>query len=197
DVAARAASSLMLIHGYHHNDRERGRLWERSAAALLLRAPERPRTTAGFYNNRAIVRTREGRHAEAEADYRRALEIYAEGDAGESDLQIARVLGNMSRVEFMRGDLTAAAADLERSLELRQRRGGKEHPEVAITMSNLAIVLTELGDLEPAATLLRRALVIEETLHGPRHVKLAPTLDNLAKVLARQGRWDDAGQLSQ
>ncbi|MCY0994237.1 serine/threonine-protein kinase [Nannocystis sp. ILAH1] len=196
EVAAEAASALLVVDGYHRHDPGRAALWERSAAALLLRAPDRPRIAAAFYNNRAVVRAAEGRHDEAAADYRRALAIY-EAEEVSDNPKVALVLGNMSRVEFLRGDLAAAAEHLEGSLAIREARFGKDHPEVAIGRSNLAIVLTEVGELERAAGLLRRALATEETLYGPRHVKLAPTLDNLAKTLARQAQWADAGQLSQ
>jgi tetratricopeptide (TPR) repeat protein len=196
ELAAEAAIALLIVDGYHRNDGARAGLWERSAAALLQRVGGRPRLAAAFHNNRAVVHAAAGRHDEAAEDYRRALEIY-EAEAIEDNPKVALVLGNMSRVEFMRGELAAAASQLERSLQIREAKLGKDHPEVAITSSNLAIVLTEVGDLGRAAQLLRRALAIEEALYGPRHVKLAPTLDNLAKTLARQGRWDDAGQLAQ
>ncbi|MDC0723227.1 serine/threonine-protein kinase [Nannocystis bainbridge] len=196
EVAAEAASALLIVDGYHRNDRVRAALWERSAAALLLRLSDRPRIAAAFHNNRAVVRAAEGRNDEAAADYRRALAIYEAEDVADNP-KVALVLGNMSRVEFLRGDLAAAAEHLERSLAIREARFGKDHPEVAIGRSNLAMVLTEVGDLAQATTLLRRALATEETLYGPRHVKLAPTLDNLAKSLARQAQWVDAGQLSQ
>ncbi|MBZ5711422.1 serine/threonine-protein kinase [Nannocystis pusilla] len=196
DTAAESAGALLIVDGYHRNDRVRAALWERSAAALLQRVRDRPRIAAAFYNNRAIVRAAEGRQDEAAEDYGRALAIYEAEDIADNP-KVALVLGNMSRVEFMRGDLGAAIRHLERSLAIREAKLGKDHPEVAIARSNLALVLTEVGELERAAGLLRRALAVEETLYGPRHVKLAPTLDNLAKTLARQGQWDDAGQLSQ
>ena len=195
ETAAEAASSLLVVAGYYLDDRERGRVWERQAEALLRRAPGNPRVEGSFYNNRAVVRANRGDYDGAAEDYRKAYQIYSASEEP-AGVRIAVVLGNMSRVEFSRGNLAEAALRLEQSLAIRQREWGDGHPEVAITMSNLALVLTETGDLARAVELLRRALVIEETLHGPRHPKLVPTLDNLARALARAGRFDEALQLA-
>jgi tetratricopeptide (TPR) repeat protein/predicted Ser/Thr protein kinase len=193
-TAAEAAGALLLVTGHHLADRAVGRIWERSAAALLRRVPD-PRVAAAFYNNRGIVYVDAGDYAAADVEYGRALEIYR-AEKKEHNPKVALVLGNMSRVAYMRGDLATAAQRLEESLATRERAFGDGHPESAITMSNLALVLSELGELARAEELLRQALVIEETIYGPRHPKLAPTLDNLAKTLARQGRFDEALQLS-
>ena len=194
-TAAEAAASLLSVTGAYLGDREKARMWERSAAAMQRRVPDNHRIAGTYYNNRAVVRARAGDQDGAERDYQRALAAYR-SEGVENNPRVALVLGNMSRVAFTRGDLAAAAEYLEQSLAIRQRALGDDHPEVAITMSNLALVLIDRGDVERATALLRRALVIEERLYGARHAKLAPTLDNLARASARGGRFEEALQLS-
>ena len=75
----------------------------------------------------------------------------------------------------------------ERSLSIRQKTFGPNHPAVAESLNNLAISYQERGDLAKALQLYSRSLAIYEAVFGPDHPNVADTLGNLAEVYRAQG----------
>ena len=53
-----------------------------------------------------------------------------------------------------------------RSLAIRERALGPDHPDVGTTLNNLAVLLHSQGRYEDAETLFKRALGIRERLGG-------------------------------
>ena len=77
-----------------------------------------------------------------------------------------------------------------KSLELKEKALGPEHPDVAISLHNLAEAQALRGELAAAEASLRRALAIDEK-HGEFRAA-AVQLDSLAHLLWRQERPDEA-----
>ena len=84
---------------------------------------------------------------------------------------------------------------LVKSLEIRQRVQGKEHPDIAQSLNNLAELLSARGDYAAAQPLYERALAIRKKVLGPEHLNTATSLDYLAGLLVKQGDYAAARPL--
>ena len=110
----------------------------------------------------------QGRGAEAEKHYRRALgeleEVF-----GPDHLEVAGCLNNMGVCMRDLGRQIEAQHMHRRALRIRQALLGREHPDVAMSLNNLASCLYDLGDLQEAQPMLRRALDIAVKTLGEDH----------------------------
>ena len=84
---------------------------------------------------------------------------------------------------------------LEKSLELRRRVFGEEHPEVAESQEALGVLAQILGDLDRAEALHRQALATRRKLLGPDDPAVAMTLNSLASDLHAKAKYDEAEPL--
>jgi tetratricopeptide (TPR) repeat protein len=82
-----------------------------------------------------------------------------------------------------------------RSLEIREKALGPEHPDTAMSLNNLASIYEEQGQFKDAEPLSKRALAIREKALGPEHPDTAASLNNLASIYQEQGRFKDAEPL--
>ena len=80
----------------------------------------------------------------------------------------------------------AAKVFLSRSLEMRQRVLGPDHPDCAQSLNNLAALHTERREYEAAEELYERALDIRKRALAPDHPSLAYTLKHLAMLYKRR-----------
>src|SRR5580658_7272973 len=93
------------------------------------------------------------------------------------------------------GNLAEAEAYLRRSLALRQKILGPEHPAVPQSMNHLANVLFEQERYAEAESLYRESLRMRKKTLGPEHRDVASSLSNLANLLTNTGRPAKAERL--
>jgi arylsulfatase A-like enzyme/Flp pilus assembly protein TadD len=113
-------SVMLVLAGYLQ---EMGAL-ERSAGlvhAIIAAHPD----YADAYNSLGVVYSRQGRHADARAAYRKVLELAPTS---------AKAYENLGADEFTAGELSAAAADLTRALSLDPRLAGAHNALAAVYM---------------------------------------------------------------
>jgi CHAT domain-containing protein/tetratricopeptide (TPR) repeat protein len=67
----------------------------------------------------------------------------------------------------------------ERTLAIRERLLGPEHPEVAKSLDNFVRLLEKMLDWAGVKPLLERALVLAEKAYGPNHIEVAKILHDL------------------
>jgi len=82
----------------------------------------------------------------------------------------------------------------ERSLTIREKFFGPEHPHVSVSLNNLGNILKIQGDYGRARSHLERALAIRETVLGSEHPDVAASLNNLGVLLSDQGDYLGAEQ---
>lgn len=106
----------------------------------------------------------------------------------------ARVLEEIGRVYFQRGEFHPAETTFQRVLEIRRRVLGADDPAVANTISLLGDVARRLSQFDRAETLYRQALT---TLRRPGvpPPDLAHAIVGLGSVETYRGRLDQALQL--
>jgi serine/threonine-protein kinase len=84
---------------------------------------------------------------------------------------------------------------IERSLTLRRRIYGAEHPDVAESLDALGILAQVRGDLDRAEALHRQALAMREKLLGPDDPAVADTLNSLGTDLCAKAQYAAAEPL--
>jgi arylsulfatase A-like enzyme/Tfp pilus assembly protein PilF len=155
-------SVMLVLGGYLH---ELGAL-DRSAALLEAVVAAHP-DYAEAYNSLGVVYSRQNRHAEARAAFRRVLEL---------DPTSAKTYENLGVDELGAGDLPAAAADLSRALSLDPRLAGAHNALAAVYM--------------------RQGRTVDAIAEWKMAVQLDPrpfdALYNLGTVLYKAGRRDEA-----
>jgi tetratricopeptide (TPR) repeat protein len=144
-------------------------------------------------NSLAVLFKYNGRFDEAAALYARALR--AAEAAGAADESLATLLHNIGGLEHARGNYAAGEAPARRSVELRERALGPDHPLVAADLAALAAIVDGLGRHGEAERMYVRVLSIFERTYGPDHYEIAINLNNLAGVRHAQGRVVDAEAL--
>jgi tetratricopeptide (TPR) repeat protein len=82
-----------------------------------------------------------------------------------------------------------------RSLEIREKALGPEHPNLATSLNNLAVLYRAQGKYAEAEPLYKRSLAIMEKALGPDHPNVALILNNLAVLYRAQGKDVQAGPL--
>jgi tetratricopeptide (TPR) repeat protein len=93
-------------------------------------------------HNLAVLNDRLGKQADAERDYRRALDIL-----GPEGAEAAAIRSNLGSLCAMQGRLQEAEELLRQSIETRRRAFGDSHPDLAVTRRKLAAVFARQGRL--------------------------------------------------
>ena len=144
-------------------------------------------------NNLAALYQRQGRYAEAEPLFKRALANAERRGPGHPD--VGRQLNNLATL-YEKQDRHADAEPLfRRALAIYQKAAGPEHPAVATLLSNLGEVLKVEGRYDEAEPLIKRSLAIHEKAQGHDHQDTARSLNNQADLYQREHRYADAEPL--
>jgi tetratricopeptide (TPR) repeat protein len=131
--------------------------------------------------------------AESRIDYRNAEEYYAKAVQLQPDNPLyLNALGNLQRTL---GNYQEAQQHLEKSLHIREKSLGPDHPDVANSLNNLAELYRKQGKFDKANPLFQRALKIREKTLGPDHPSVANSLNNLAELYRNQGKYEKAEPL--
>jgi tetratricopeptide (TPR) repeat protein len=93
---------------------------------------------------------------------------------------------------FEKGRYADAEPLYRRSLAIREKVLGPDHPDITYPLNNLALLYKKQGRYADAEPLYKRALVIFEKALGPEHPNVATSLNNLAALYDSEGRYADA-----
>ncbi len=147
-------------------------------------------------NKQAFELYQQGRYAEAEPLYQRALQIY-EQSLGDTHPDVATTLNNLALLYHDQGNYAEAEPLYQRALQIYEKSLGNAHPDVATTLNNLAMLYQSQGNYAEAEPLYQRALQISEQSLGDTHPDVATTLNNLAELYRVQGNYAEAFPLYQ
>jgi tetratricopeptide (TPR) repeat protein len=100
-------------------------------------------------------------------------------------------------LQHQRGQYAEAEPLYQRSLAIREKALGPDHPDVATSLNNLALNYRRQGKNAEAAPLYQRSLAIREKALGPHHPDVALSLKNLAALYHSQGKYAEAEPLLQ
>lgn len=133
----------------------------------------------------------EGRMEEAAANFRAALDIYADSLPPESEL-IIYGSANLSTALGELGDLEGSLEMNARALEGMKLLNGPDHVDVATVSGNHALKLQQADRIDEAEPFLLDALRIFRLAYGEESDRTARALNNLGAYYRRVGRLDEA-----
>ncbi|MGH7599722.1 MAG: tetratricopeptide repeat protein, partial [bacterium] len=118
-------------------------------------------------------------------------------EATDRDRQIVEAdsLHNLARLYRIQSKYAEAEPLFQRSLEMREKILGPNHPDVAQNLNNLAVLYMSQGKYAEAEPLHRRSLEIREKTLGPNHTDVAVSLNNLAMLYHYQGKYAEVEPL--
>jgi CHAT domain-containing protein/Tfp pilus assembly protein PilF len=109
---------------------------------------------------------------------------------------VATSLNNLALRLRDQGKYAAADPLYRRSLAIKEKALGPDHPDVATSLNNLANLLSDQGKYAAAEPLYHRSLALTEKALGSDHPDVATSLNNLALLLIDQGKYVAAEPLS-
>ena len=145
-------------------------------------------------NNLAALYSDQGRYAEAEPLYKRALAI-CEKALGPDHPDVGSSLNNLAALYRDQGRYAEAEPLFKRSLAIREKALGPDHPDVATSLNNLAALYELQGRYADAEPLYKRSLGIYEKALGPDHPNTAMVAGHLGSFFKSEGRIDEAEPL--
>ncbi len=104
------------------------------------------------------------------------------GCAESPELREVESFDKLGGVRYAQGKYAEAEPLYKRSLAIREKALGPEHPDVGQGLNNLAELYRTQGKYAEAAPLHKRALAIREKALGPEHPDVGQSLNNLAVV---------------
>jgi CHAT domain-containing protein len=150
-------------------------------------------SVANPLNELARLYDNQGRYADAELLYRRALQIW---EKDKNDRSVATALNNLAVLYEHQARYSDAETMHLRSLAIKEKLLGSDHPDLAISLNNLASLYQSQGRYTDAEHLYQRSVAILEALSRD-DPDFATTLNNLAELYQKQGRYKDAEPLIQ
>ena len=142
-------------------------------------------------NNLALLYFDQGRTAEAELLFKRALSI-VEKVFGPDHVFVGQSLGNLALVYVGHGRYVDAEPLMRRALSIIEKTHGPNHPRLGYGLNNLVGLYREQSRYVEAEHLFKRAHTIFEKALGTGHVLVGCSLSNLAAVYRDLGRDADA-----
>jgi len=165
-----------------------------AAEALFGKALEQGKAQAAASNEKAAQAAYQlGQLAYERIDYAKAYAYYQEAAKLEPDNPT--YLNMAGELAWKIGRYAQAQPFLEKSLAIREKALGAEHPDVAASLNNLAALYDTQGQYGKAEPLYQRALTIVEKALGPEHPHVAASLNNLAALYDAQGQYGKAEPL--
>ena len=146
-------------------------------------------------NTRGMAGYQRGQFTEAEDLYLSALERAK--SFGTDSIFFAGNLYSLATLYHAQGKYREAEPLYRRSLALKEKALGLEHPDVATSLNNLALLHISQSKYGEAEPLYQRSLAILEKTLGPEHPHMAISLNNLALLYRVQGRHGEAEPLYQ
>ncbi len=134
----------------------------------------------------ARVYSGKGDHARAESLYVRALQMAERLDP--ESREVAQIANSLGLLHLAQGDDDAIIEGLlQRSLRIREKLFGPDHPEVAESLASLGGFALENDNFAAAHSRFERALRIFERAYGPDSPSAAAVVNNLAGVCMKLG----------
>lgn len=116
---------------------------------------------------------------------------------GDSNLQYAAALSEMSLVLVERREFEQALALALRALSLRENKLSVPDRDLALSLSTVGQIYQRQGQIDEAIPLLERAAAVSAKALGEEHPDTALAYSNLSVAKTRSGQFDDAIRLAE
>ncbi len=185
DVTTATAGLASVQHGATPNASQGD-----SLAALSANVPDSDGQTLDSLASLAEERKQ---YADAESFFQRSCQAY-EKSGGPYDLRLATELENLGNLyrDQQQFDITKAEAPLKRSLAIREKTLGPQHPETARILGDLSLLYFYEKNPAAAEEFALRALPVEEKAFGLDSLSITTTLNRLGISERDLGKFKEA-----
>jgi len=187
DAAREAAREAVLLH-------EGGSLVSSAVQGTVGGTAAGTQASAGHVaalGQLAYVARRAGDDAEAEAQYRRLLELQL-GETSTYRTARATTLNNLAQLLRSGGRLDEAEAPMRESLAILRSELDPADRTLSVSFNNLTSLLDQLGRRDEAAVLAREHLDLMRRTFPADHWRVGSAHSSLGTVRERQGLWVEA-----
>jgi len=191
EVAAEAAATLVYATGHAQLRFDAGEIWSRHAETVLGRMGGHELIRGWLFNNRSVMRARQGRLRDAVEDVHRAIEA-KEKALGPQDADVGISLMNVAVYLDDLGETMRAATYIERAVKTMQETLGRDHPTAAMAFANYAEILNRLGRYGEALEPANQALTVMERETDPEGVYVTHPLVALGVSHVGLGQYREA-----
>ena len=167
--------------------------------ALLYKRPDppefRPLNLMATLDEQGIVYYYEGKYANAEVFYQKALDIDLKGDAPQSE--VATMLNNLALAYVKQARFEKAEQNAKQSLEIREKLGGLALERISFNHSVLARIYSAQAKYVEAEALFNRVIEERERALGANHPDIAIDRHYLADFYVSRGKYELAREIEQ
>jgi serine/threonine protein kinase len=157
---------------------------------------DQPLIEAHLRNTLGISFLRLGELPVAEAQWRRARELFA-AHRGADHPDTLRAMHNLAHACADQGRHTEALELRKQTAALMKRRLGPDHPDTLTALHNLSASYGDLGQHDQALQLCQESFELIKGKHGPDHPETISAMNNLATCYLNLGRPAEAEPLHQ
>jgi len=158
---------------------------------FILEGKGDPKGVEWALNKLGILWCDQGKLAEAEAIYTRALQGY-EKAFGPKHISTLGTYNSLGVLYFKQGKLVEAETMYTRALQGREEILGPNHILTLETVNSLGILWCNQGKLKEAETMYTRVLQGYEEAFGPKHISTLGTYNSLGVLYFKQGKLVEA-----
>jgi len=132
---------------------------------------------------------RKGRQAEAEEHFLQSVSYYTKSS---KSISLAHSFNELAGLYQSQNRHREAEIHYLRSLAIRKKIRGPEHPEVADSLYNLGLMYSSQGKNKKAEESYEQSLIIRRKSLGEMHLKVADVLNNMAILSYSRGDYEQA-----
>ena len=148
------------------------------------------------FHNLALLYEHQGKMAEAEEMYQRALSG-KEKAWGPEHISTLNTVNNLGNLYANQGKMVEAEEMYQRALSGYEKARGPEHTSTLDTVNNLGVLYANQGKTVEAEEIYQRALSGYEKAWGPEHISTLDTVNNLGNLYVNQGKMAEAEEIYQ
>ena len=146
--------------------------------------------TAVIYNNLGVLYKQLGNMDKALENYNAAFSIAEENEL--VDNNSASILNNIAVLYFQKGEYDQALNYFQKSLNIRLKIYGENHPNTATSYCNISMLFLRKKEYIDAVKNAKKALSIRENILGENHPDTALNYTNIGEIYISQGNYLEA-----
>ncbi|MEM7155305.1 MAG: serine/threonine-protein kinase [Myxococcota bacterium] len=186
-LAARAATMLLRVQGYHLTRIDEALQWADVAEGLLERLGRMDGLDAAQWaNNVALVHEVDGDYESSELWHHRALGL-RQKVLSDDHPEAAHSYANLGNLALWRQEVDDATRWHRRALRVRSESLGPGHPDVARSHSSIGRVHLARGELDEALRYFQSGYDILDKSVGGHHRVAARILDDIGRAQLQRG----------
>ena len=137
----------------------------------------------------------QGKYERAETSFKEVENIYKQNLNKDDSLNYSNLLDSWGNLHNEQSKYVSAEALYQKSLDIRQKKAGKNSNDYASSLQSLGTLYKNKGDFIKAEAFYKQSLSIKASVFGENHLNLASILESLGNLYFQQGNYDKAETL--